>query len=102
MRITFITVGSRGDVQPSVALALGLQVAGHQVRLATHTSFEALVRSHGLEFYPVAGDPREMLESEAGREWLESSHNPLLFVQRFARLAEPLFRRALEDCWTAC
>jgi UDP:flavonoid glycosyltransferase YjiC (YdhE family) len=31
MRITVLTLGTRGDVQPYVALGLGLQRAGHQV-----------------------------------------------------------------------
>ena len=34
MNITILTHGTRGDVQPFVALALGLQKAGHRVRLA--------------------------------------------------------------------
>ena len=34
MRITIITIGSYGDVQPYIALGLGLQAAGHNVCLA--------------------------------------------------------------------
>ncbi len=37
MRICLLTIGSRGDIQPYVALRQGLQAAGHVVRLATHT-----------------------------------------------------------------
>ena len=50
MQITIIAPGSRGDVQPYVALGEGLLEAGHGVRLVTHQDFEALVRSHGLTF----------------------------------------------------
>lgn len=42
LRITILAVGSRGDVQPYCALALGLQRAGHRVRVATHYNFEGL------------------------------------------------------------
>ncbi len=50
MRLTIPTTGSRGDVQPYVALGLGLQAAGHRVRLATHADFESFVRGYGLDF----------------------------------------------------
>jgi sterol 3beta-glucosyltransferase len=49
MRITVMTVGSRGDVQPLLALARGLQGAGHAVRFATHEVFEGFVRENGLD-----------------------------------------------------
>ena len=38
MKITLITIGSRGDVQPYVALGVGLKAAGHVVKLATNGS----------------------------------------------------------------
>ncbi len=53
MQITILTVGSRGDVQPFIALGLGLQQAGHTVQLATHSPFQAMVHSYGLEFAPI-------------------------------------------------
>ena len=65
MRITILTIGSRGDVQPYVALGMGLQAAGYRVRLATHAGYETFVLAHGLEFFPIAGDPRGTLEGEA-------------------------------------
>ncbi|MBN1963772.1 MAG: glycosyltransferase family 1 protein [Anaerolineae bacterium] len=61
MRITITTVGTRGDVQPFVALGKGLQAAGHDVLLCTHRIFADFVAAHGLELYPIEMDPREML-----------------------------------------
>jgi sterol 3beta-glucosyltransferase len=58
MRITILTVGSRGDVQPYVALGVGLRAAGHEVRLATHEPFREFVSTHGLEFAPLGADRR--------------------------------------------
>jgi UDP:flavonoid glycosyltransferase YjiC (YdhE family) len=43
MRIAIIAPGSRGDVQPYIALGKGLKKAGHVVRLVTHQNFEMLV-----------------------------------------------------------
>jgi Glycosyltransferase family 28 N-terminal domain len=61
MHITIMTIGSRGDVQPFIAFAVGLKKAGHQVRLATHAKFEQEIRAHGLEFALIKGNPAEAL-----------------------------------------
>jgi UDP:flavonoid glycosyltransferase YjiC (YdhE family) len=53
MRIAIIASGSRGDIEPYIALGKGLQGAGHIVRLATHENFASLVALHGVEFWPI-------------------------------------------------
>ncbi len=40
LHFTFLTIGSRGDVQPYIALAKGLKADGHRVRIATHREFK--------------------------------------------------------------
>jgi sterol 3beta-glucosyltransferase len=57
VNITILTYGSRGDVQPFLALALGLQKAGHSVKLAAPHGFEDFVRQYRIQFAPLAGDP---------------------------------------------
>jgi UDP:flavonoid glycosyltransferase YjiC (YdhE family) len=54
MRIAIIATGSRGDVQPYIALGKGLNKAGQEARLVTHQNFEELVNAHGIEFWPIA------------------------------------------------
>lgn len=66
MQITILTLGSRGDVQPFVALGLGLQQAGYKVRLATHANFKEMVSDRGLEFALIDGNPQELIQSETG------------------------------------
>ncbi|KAM0322761.1 hypothetical protein ACHAQA_009352 [Verticillium albo-atrum] len=61
LNIVIHVVGSRGDVQPFVALGNELQTHGHRVRLATHDVFETFVRDAGLEFFPIGGDPAELM-----------------------------------------
>ncbi len=63
MRIAIVAMGSRGDVQPYVALGVGLKAAGHAVRLVTHENFEALVNAYGLAFFPVKGNVQEFMET---------------------------------------
>jgi sterol 3beta-glucosyltransferase len=74
MRILIIAAGSRGDVQPYVALGKGLSATGHEVRLVTTTNYELLVTSHGLDFWPVEMNMQEMVESERMRALLESGN----------------------------
>lgn len=50
-----------GDVQPFIALGQELQFVGHRVWLATHNVFEQFVRDSGLEFFPIGGDPTELM-----------------------------------------
>jgi sterol 3beta-glucosyltransferase len=40
LRFTCLTIGSRGDVQPYIALAKGLKADGHRVKIATHLEFK--------------------------------------------------------------
>jgi UDP:flavonoid glycosyltransferase YjiC (YdhE family) len=49
MLLDILAVGSRGDVQPYVALGVGLAKAVHRVRLITLNGFEQVVGGHGLD-----------------------------------------------------
>ncbi|MGC9398176.1 MAG: glycosyltransferase [Anaerolineae bacterium] len=56
MRFAAFTVGTRGDVQPYVALLRGLQARGHTVTLASHPGMQTLVEAHGVPFAPIGPD----------------------------------------------
>ncbi|KAE8662359.1 Sterol 3-beta-glucosyltransferase UGT80A2 [Hibiscus syriacus] len=58
LQIVMLIVGTRGDVQPFIAIGKRLQEYGHRVRLATHSNFKEFVLTAGLEFYPLGGDPK--------------------------------------------
>lgn len=53
LHFTFLTVGSRGDVQPYIALAKGLMADGHRTRIATHGEFKEWIESVGFCSVPV-------------------------------------------------
>ncbi|KAI1082540.1 glycosyltransferase family 1 protein [Whalleya microplaca] len=61
MTVTCLTIGSRGDVQPYIALCKKLLDEGHKPRIATHREFQTWVEGHGIEFAPVEGDPSELM-----------------------------------------
>ncbi|KDN42537.1 hypothetical protein RSAG8_06680, partial [Rhizoctonia solani AG-8 WAC10335] len=61
MNVNIMIVGSRGDVQPYLALGQKLQKYGHTVRLSTHETFRKLVKDAGLLFFNIGGDPHELM-----------------------------------------
>src|SRR5579863_3816204 len=58
MRALLSSVGTRGDVQPVVALALRVRDLGHDVRLCVPPNFVAGVRGRGFEAVPVGVEMR--------------------------------------------
>ncbi|MGK7950109.1 MAG: glycosyltransferase [Xenococcaceae cyanobacterium] len=102
MKITILTVGTRGDVQPFIALGIGLKKAGYEVQIVTHSFFESWIRSYGFDFAVIEGNPQEYIESEEGREMLESGSNPVKFLGSLARSMNPFVARLLSDMWQVC
>ncbi|KAL3253430.1 hypothetical protein ABHI18_009501 [Aspergillus niger] len=100
LNLVIQVVGSRGDVQPFIALGQELQKHGHRVRLATHNVFDAFVRDSGLEFYPIGGDPAELMAYMV--------KNPGLIPQMQSLRAGDIQRKRamvaemLTGCWNSC
>ena len=61
LNIVILVTGTRGDIQPFIGISRKLQQDGHRVRLATHAEFRIMVESNGLEFFPLGGDPKELI-----------------------------------------
>ncbi|CRL17650.1 GRAM [Penicillium camemberti] len=97
LRITCLTIGSRGDVQPYIALCKGLLAEGHKPKIATHAEFEPWIRKHGIDFAPVDGDPAELM-----RICVENG----MFTYSFLREASLKFRGWIDDllssAWIGC
>jgi UDP:flavonoid glycosyltransferase YjiC (YdhE family) len=102
MRIDILTIGSRGDVQPYVALGLGLQRAGHRVRVVTLGGFEDFVRGYGLDCISVAGSPREIVGTAAGQDWVDQRDSSKGFLRGVVRMARPLLESSIESYWRVC
>jgi len=97
LRFTFLTIGSRGDVQPYIALSKGLMADGHKCKIATHGEFKEWIESHGIEFGYVGGDPAELM-----RICIENG----TFTVSFLKEGLSKFRGWLDDLlktsWAAC
>lgn len=102
MKVAVLCGGTRGDVQPYVALADSLAVRGHDVVLATHEPFRAMAESRGIEFVGLPGDPRRQIQTEQGRELIGSQRTSLRFVRQLSELVEPWLDELLEDITPLC
>ena len=102
MHVTLLTIGSRGDVQPYIALGAGLKAAGHTVRLATHTIWADFAARYGLEFAPVEGNPQALMQSAKGRAFVGSSQNPVALYRSMQGLADETIEGILRDVLAAC
>ncbi|GIG90353.1 glycosyltransferase [Plantactinospora endophytica] len=63
MRVLLTTVGSRGDVQPLLALAVRLKAAGHQPRMCVPPDFQDWIGGLGIEVTPIGAAMRKVLGS---------------------------------------
>ena len=102
LKVLLVTIGSRGDIQPYVALGKGLVAAGHEVTLCTSAAFADFVRAHGLSYGHMGNGFVELmtsLEGRAGLERMGSLVGALRTVVRLARRVGPLQQEMLEDAW---
>lgn len=101
-RIVIFAAGSRGDIQPCVALGRALRARGDDVRLVASARYSPMAVAAGLELAPLTADPAEILESDAGQELLAGGRNPVKFLGGFRRILGPMAERLLAECLDAC
>ncbi|KAJ6626839.1 hypothetical protein B0H10DRAFT_1996784 [Mycena sp. CBHHK59/15] len=97
LHFTFLTIGSRGDVQPYIALAKGLVADGHRVRIATHGEFKEWIEAYGIEFGYVGGDPAELM-----RICIENGTFTVSFLKEGLQKFRGWLDDLLKNSWLAC
>lgn len=70
MKITLLAMGSRGDVQPTLALGKGLAARGHSVSMLAGPNFHSWIASHGLDPLASRMDTEAFMQSPLGQEWV--------------------------------
>jgi sterol 3beta-glucosyltransferase len=97
MKITILTYGSRGDVQPFLPLSLKLMEAGHSVRLAAPSRFADLVQEHNIDFVPLAGDPENLSQrlNDAGRNFIKLLSE---LMNHTTQIGVDVFRQTEDAC----
>ena len=86
MHVFITAIGSRGDVQPYIALGKGLRAAGHSVTLSTTSNFASWVVEHGLAYGYLSDDLLKLMGSEAGKSAFESSKGVFRSLATYRRL----------------
>jgi len=100
MRIALQTLGTRGDVQPYIALARGLIARGHEVQIAAPEQYKSLVTERGVSCAPLPGefhaliDTPEVKAALAGGEGFGAGFKLLKYVR-------PMMRRLFDEEWKA-
>lgn len=102
MKLSIMTIGTRGDVQPYIAVGAGLKRAGHDVRIVTHDLFRGMADEHGLDFAPLAGNPEEMLQSEIGQKMMSASKLDLADVKAYVKKTEAMAVPTAENALAGC
>ena len=104
MNVFITTLGTRGDVQPYVALGTGLQAAGHTVTICTSARFASFIRDHGLRYGYMTDELMRLVDSDAGREAMENTTGLVAWIRTAAKLmgdVKPLQNQMLADSWAA-
>ncbi len=101
MEITILATGSRGDVQPFIALGVGLLRAGYQVHLISNADLESFVRPYGLKFHPLQADMHTVMRTDLVQNYL-GSNNLLVGLRHFAGAATRIYARLAGQAWQAC
>jgi sterol 3beta-glucosyltransferase len=103
MKITVFAAGSRGDIQPCVALSKGLQQAGYHVRMAAPEDFAGFIQQHGVGFYPLRGDVQQIMAGDTGRNFMETGGaNPIKSIRAMRSMIGPIVRSMTADAHAAC
>ncbi|PQE13488.1 glycosyltransferase family 1 protein [Rutstroemia sp. NJR-2017a WRK4] len=101
LNVVIQVVGSRGDVQPFVALGKVLKdTYGHRVRLATHPNFKGFVQGNGLEFFSIGGDPSQLMGFMVKNPGLMPGFRSLLSGDVGQRRRD--VAQYIQGCWRSC
>ena len=95
MRILLTTFGTRGDIQPFIALGRGLKAAGHDVAVCTSEGFKSFVAEHDLQYAFMDNELLRLSQHALGE--IEGFADAL----RFTRTMRPAIRRSMDDEWNA-
>ena len=102
MRITILTLGSRGDVQPYLSFAKYAVSKGHEVVICTGKTFKTFIEDNGVCFAEAESDLMAMLETPEGQIVFNHALRHPIVTKRFvSEVVNPAFRKTLDQFWEA-
>jgi sterol 3beta-glucosyltransferase len=100
MNIALIGFGSRGDVQPFLALALALRERGHSVTLAAPHDFATLVTAYEVDYVPIHHSFKALLEMNVLEQVKREGFRPQAIAATVRRSAAEM-KALYHDAMTA-
>lgn len=100
MKVLLVTHGTRGDVQPMLALAVALGDTGHKAVLAAPESFAAAAAEHAVEFAPLDEGPNRLLDDPLLKEAIEGGYRGVrgkITAINMVQRIKPLMAQVLHD-----
>ncbi len=104
MKIAITAVGTRGDLQPFVALGLGLKAAGHEVLIVSAKNEAVFVQDYGLNFFALNVDIQKLMEGNDVQE-MAKGNNPIKFIMshlKGSKKMKALMVATQAEIWKAC
>lgn len=103
MKIIMLCLGTRGDVQPYVAIGQTALKMGHEVTICTGKSFQTLVEENHLHFIECSLDLMAILQTKEGKMIFEEGmKHPVQAMKYVKETLNPLFRKAMSQYYVAC
>lgn len=104
MKIAITTVGTRGDLQPYIAIGLGLKDAGHEVLIVSSKNEQTFVENYGLDFFALSVDIQKLMDGDEVQE-MSKGNNPIKFILshlKGSKKLKQLMVNTQAEIWAAC
>lgn len=104
MHVFITAIGTRGDVQPYLALGAGLRRAGHDVTLCTSPRYQTAAEGLDLRYGYLSDDLIALVETPQGRAAIEGAGGGIASLKALAAVMQrsmDLLRALVRDGWTA-
>ena len=100
MRVAIHTLGTRGDVQPYVALAIEMKAHGHDVLIAAPSQYDRFVSRHGINFAHLPAEFLDLMQTSEAKAAMAGNSG---FAAGFKMLKQfkPVARKQLTEEWEA-
>ncbi|MGY6651457.1 glycosyltransferase [Amycolatopsis sp. TRM77291] len=104
MRALLVTHGTRGDVQPMLALAVALVARGHEAVLAAPDSFADAAGEYDIEFAPLGEGANRLMDDPVVKEAIEGGYRGIrgkITALRTAQRVKPMMAEVLHHVGVA-